>query len=266
MSATAAGDHETFDALPGWRRIDFISDLHLGPHAPRTADAFAAYLLATPADAVIVLGDLFDAWVGDDARMEGFEAECAQKIAAATAVRPIGLMVGNRDFLLGTDFMTACGVTRLGDPTVLVAFGQRVLLTHGDGLCLADIAYQRFRSVVRSGEWQRQFLARPLADRRLEAKRLRDQSAQAQAAASGRHAPESDLDLLAVAALMREARAPWIVHGHTHRPVTEQVASGLTRHVLSDWDLDHGRPRAEVLRLEASGFSRWPPEGVEWPA
>lgn len=264
MSATPPLlDPSTFDAPASWRRIDFISDLHLGPHAPRTADAFAAYLRATPADAVIVLGDLFDIWIGDDAIVEGFETEFTERIAAAASVRPIGLMVGNRDFLLGADFMAACGLFPLADPTVMVAFGQRVLLSHGDSLCLADVPYQRFRSVVRAPEWQRQFLSRPLADRREEARRLREQSAAAQAPASGQETAPIDLDPATVAAWMREARTASMVHGHTHQPATHVLAPGLTRHVLSDWDLEHRRPRAEVLRWEASGFSRWPPEAVK---
>jgi UDP-2,3-diacylglucosamine pyrophosphatase LpxH len=149
-------------APPLWQAIDFLSDLHLSQSTPRTFEALATHLRCTDADAVLVLGDLFEVWVGDDARHDGFEAECAAMLAEASAHRFIGFMAGNRDFLVGADMLRHCGVVRLADPTVLVAFGQRTLLTHGDALCLSDVDYQAFRAQVRDPAWQRQFLAMPL--------------------------------------------------------------------------------------------------------
>src|SRR5205823_8020090 len=154
-----------FDAPPTWRTIDFLSDLHLSDSTPRTFDALATHLRCTEADAVFILGDLFDVWVGDDARHDGFEAQCAAMLAEATAHRFIAFMAGNRDFLVGPDMLAHCGVVALADPTVLLAFDQRLLLSHGDALCLSDVAYQAFRAQVRNPVWQREFLAKPMNER-----------------------------------------------------------------------------------------------------
>lgn len=238
-----------------WRAIDFISDLHLADNTPRTVEAFSAYLKDTPADAVFILGDLFEAWVGDDARLEGFEAQCAEALCNATAHCSLGLMVGNRDFLIGGDMLKACGVLALPDPTVMVAFGERLILTHGDALCLADEPYQRFRAMVRSPAWRRDFLARPLAERRRIAREARSESQ--------RHQREqmdglnADIDVATAVCWMHEAGTPTMVHGHTHRPGSEALAPGFCRHVLSDWELDATTaPRAEVLRWSAGGLRR----------
>jgi UDP-2,3-diacylglucosamine hydrolase len=244
-------------APPEWQRIDFISDLHLAPDTPRTVDAWAAYLLATPAEAVIVLGDLFDVWVGDDARHDGFEATCASVLAQATSRRRVAFMVGNRDFLLGTEMLKDCGVTALPDPTVLVAFRQRVLLSHGDALCLADTEYQRYRALVRSVPWQAEVLALPLAVRRRMATQMRHASEQRQEGGV-LPAEAADIDAAAAVEWMHQAATPVLVHGHTHRPGSDPLAPGCVRHVLTDWDLDHAddTPRAEVLRFTAGGFAR----------
>ena len=159
-----------------WRAIDFISDLHLQASQPRSFEAFAAHLRHTPADAVFILGDLFEAWVGDDARHDPFEAQVAEVLKDAAAERCVAFMAGNRDFLVGGSFLRECGVMGLPDPTVLRAFGERVLLTHGDALCLADTAYQRFRAEVRTEHFRHSFLARPLAERRAIASQMRDAS------------------------------------------------------------------------------------------
>ncbi len=241
-------------ANAAWRAIDFISDLHLAEDTPRSFDAFAAYLLHTPAGAVFILGDLFEAWVGDDARFEGFEARCASVLRAASAKRHIAFMVGNRDFLLGADMLRDCGVHALPDPVVLNAFGERILLTHGDAWCTADLDYQRLRAEVRSAAWQAAVLAQPLAQRRALARQMRKQSALHQASHTG---PWFDVDRATAIDWMQRANAPTLIHGHTHRPGDEALAEGRTRRVLSDWELDHGAAaRAEVLRWRASGFAR----------
>jgi UDP-2,3-diacylglucosamine hydrolase len=156
-----------------WTSIDFISDLHLAEETPRTFAAWAAHLRDTPASAVIILGDLFEVWIGDDARHAGFEARCADVLAETASRRSVAFMCGNRDFLVGADLLRDCGVRALPDPTVLVAFGERLMLAHGDALCLDDLDYQRFRSLVRSPAWQREFLGKPLADRAIDARAQR---------------------------------------------------------------------------------------------
>lgn len=240
-----------------WQTIDFISDLHLANDTPAGFDAWSAYLHDTPADAVFILGDLFEAWVGDDARFEGFEARCAAVLTAASARRHMAFMVGNRDFLLGEEMLQACGVAALADPTVLCAFGARVLLTHGDAWCITDTEYQQFRAQVRSPRWQAAVRAQPLAQRRVLAKQMRAQSELRHGDPAG---PWFDVDASTALEWMRRADTPTLIHGHTHRPGDEVLAPGLLRLVLSDWELDHGStPRAEVLRWRTGGFTRMQP-------
>ena len=249
-----------FEAPPEWTKIDFISDLHLAADMPLTFEAWSAYLEATPADAVFILGDLFDTWVGDDARHHGFEARCAGVLARAASRCRVALLVGNRDFLIGTELLNDCGVTALPDPTVLDAFGRKVLLSHGDSLCLSDVTYQRYRTLVRSPQWQTAALALPLDERRRMAAQMRHASEQRQA--DGRLPDDvADIDIAAAVAWMHQSATSVLVHGHTHQPGSEPMAPGRLRHVLTDWDLDRrgGEPRAEVLRLTQQGFTRLSP-------
>ena len=142
----------------------------------------------------------------------------------------------------------------LADPTVLLACGERLLLTHGDALCLEDTAYQRFRAEVRTEHWRSGFLARPLAERRALAAQMRKASQQHQK--DQRPENWADIDVGAAVRWMHEAGTPLLVHGHTHRPGTQELAPGFTRAVLSDWELDGSPPRAEVLRLSRQGLQR----------
>ncbi|MBC7954862.1 MAG: UDP-2,3-diacylglucosamine diphosphatase [Cytophagales bacterium] len=242
-------------AEPEWRCIDFISDLHLGADTPKTFEAWSNYLRDTTAEAVFILGDLFEVWVGDDARLDGFEARCAQVLTDATQRRRVGFMAGNRDFLVGNAMLAACSVTPLPDPCVLIAFDQRVLLTHGDALCLADTDYQQFRAMVRSPQWQAQFLAQPLDARQRYA---RDVRAHSEMRKKDMHSPAdwADVDRPSAIAWLHESGSRTMIHGHTHRPATQALDATHTRHVLSDWDLDHPPHRAEVLRWTAQGFNR----------
>lgn len=246
-----------FSAPSEWQVIDFISDLHLAADTPRGFEAWSNYMGSTRADAVFILGDLFEVWVGDDARFEGFEAQCAEVLREAAATRTVAFMVGNRDFLVGAAMLSACHVTALSDPTVVTAFGQRLLLTHGDALCLADTDYQRFRAMVRSPAWQASVLVRTLAERRALAREVRHESERRH----GALLPEwLDLDLAASLEWMQAADTSVLVHGHTHRPADQLLEPGLTRHVLSDWDLDHTTPpRADVLRWTRAGLRRIAP-------
>lgn len=255
---------QEFVAPPEWRSIDFISDLHLADDTPRAFAAWHAYLLHTAADAVFILGDLFEAWVGDDARHEGFEAGAAAVLTEAASRRSIAFMVGNRDFLLSGAMLDACGVRALPDPTVLSAFGQRVLLTHGDAWCVADLDYQRYRAQVRAPGWQSQVLAMPLEDRRLLARRMRSESERQTAAHPGEW---FDVDKPTAVRWMTAARTPTLVHGHTHRPATEAFGPGFVRHVLSDWEIDRAAvPRAQVLRWQSGGWARIAPVDAIDPA
>ena len=239
-------------ADPAWRQIDLLSDVHLHADMPRTFEAWRAHLLHTSADAVLMLGDLFEVWVGDDAHHGPFEQQCLAVLREASQQRMLAFLPGNRDFLVGDALLADAGVQRLLDPTLLQAFGQRWLLTHGDALCLSDTAYQAFRAQVRSDAWQRAFLALPLSERQHQARQMRDASAAHQAGMS----PDqwSDVDDATAAAWLAQAGASTMVHGHTHRPALHPLPGGGVRHVLGDWDFDHGAPRARALRLTAGGL------------
>ncbi|MFM7506005.1 MAG: UDP-2,3-diacylglucosamine diphosphatase [Rubrivivax sp.] len=242
-------------APEGWQAIDFISDLHLSETLPRTTAAWRAHLLHTPADCVVMLGDLFELWVGDEQIDRAFESACVAAMAEAASHRELAFMVGNRDFLAGARLWREAGLRALPDPTVLDAWGQRVLLTHGDALCLADKPYQAFRAEVRTETWRQGFLARPLAERLAIAGEIR-QASRTRRQFDGDSA--TDVDPAEAVKWMHAMGTPELVHGHTHRPGSDALAPGFKRHVLGDWDLDAGT-RAEVLRLTRDGFARVAP-------
>jgi UDP-2,3-diacylglucosamine hydrolase len=245
---------EELAAPPHWRTVDFISDLHLQSSEPATVTAWQHYLHSTPADALFILGDLFEVWVGDDAMAEpgSFEAQGCAALQAAAQRLPVYFMHGNRDFLAGPAFLTHCGITGLADPTVLVFGGQRTVLSHGDLLCLDDGDYQRFRVQARSAAWQQEFLSKPLPQRRTLARGIRQESE----ARKQSGAPYADVDSPAAIAWLQAARARTLIHGHTHRPANHALAPGLQRVVLSDWDAAARPPRAEVLRMTTEGLER----------
>ncbi len=256
--APAAPPWSVLQAPSNWRSIDFISDLHLQVGQPATFDAWRDYMHSTPANAVFILGDLFDVWVGDDfveSRRAGqgvapdeaadFEARCAQVLQHAAKRCDIFFMHGNRDFLVGQGFAKYCGLTLLDDPTVLGFGGQRWLASHGDALCLDDSDYMQFRAKVRNGNWQHDFLAKPLAERRAIAAELRRQS---EARKQG-SIVYTDIDENAACAWLNQAQAKALVHGHTHQPADHSLGDDLQRHVLSDWDATASPARLQVLRL-----------------
>lgn len=248
----APADIPVWQAPPQWRAIDFVSDLHLSPSLPRTAQALVRLLQHSQADAVCLLGDVFELWVGDDSLQQPFEQQLCGALARCAAARPLFFMAGNRDFLFGAEACRASGMTALPDPTCLQAWGQRWLLSHGDAQCLEDADYQAFRQQVRSPAWQRSFLARPLAERNALAQAMRARSRMHQQASE----PESrgDLDDDRCRAQLQAAGAAVLIHGHTHRPATHQLAPGLQRIVLSDWDHEEpGNVRGDVLRIRPDG-------------
>jgi len=235
------------DAPARWRCVDFISDLHLQASDALTFQAWSTYLQHTQADAVFILGDLFEVWIGDDILCveSGFELQCADVLRKAAGRLDLYIMCGNRDFLMGTALTEHSCCTLLEDPCVLSFVDQRWLLTHGDALCLADTEYMQFRTLVRSADWQRDFLQKPLIERIALARAMRDESE----ARKRSDAVYADVDSPGAQALLQSVQSTHMIHGHTHRPARHHLAAGSERLVLSDWDLCARPPRAEVLRL-----------------
>jgi UDP-2,3-diacylglucosamine hydrolase len=248
-----AGAFPELVAPPGWARVDFISDLHLHEGASATFELWRRYMAGVQADALFILGDLFEAWVGDDiAAAPGFEADCAAVLQSTARRLPVFFMHGNRDFLVAEGLMKSTGVTLLQDPTVLVFAGARWLLSHGDILCVDDTDYQVFRKQVREPAWQRNFLAQPLAQRQAIARGMRAESEKR--ARSG--IEYADVDSAMALQWLEQVDAGVLLHGHTHKPGEHVLAQGRRRIVLSDWDAEASPPRGEVLRLSADGVQR----------
>ncbi len=237
------------DAAPhNWNSIEFISDLHLQANYPKTFQAFSNYLDHCEADALFILGDLFEIWVGDDILdLEGaeFERQCIQVLQHSSTKRPTFIMHGNRDFLLGHDFFRLTQCTFLADPCVLAYKSSRYCLSHGDAYCYADTQYMQTRSILRSPEWIANVLAKPLQERLLMGAAMRQESANYQ---SGLH-QYADLDQHAMVDLLQKQHCHTLIHGHTHRPQIETLSPNRQRIVLSDWDFEHTNARGSVLRL-----------------
>lgn len=219
----------------------FISDLHLHESRPQITRAFFHFLhtQAIHADALYILGDFFDAWIGDDD-----DAELPQQVAAELfALHQQGIAIyfqhGNRDFLLGKGYACKAGMTLIPETTIIDLYGTPTLLLHGDTLCTADQDYQQFRRMVRSTQWQQQILAQPLATRRTLAKQLREKS---QSMNSIKAEDIMDVTPAEVVAQMQQAQVTRLIHGHTHRPAHHRLdLNGIQaeRIVLGDWH-DHG--------------------------
>ncbi|MGH8273512.1 MAG: UDP-2,3-diacylglucosamine diphosphatase [Gammaproteobacteria bacterium] len=228
----------------------FISDLHLDPVRPAVTELFLEFLAgeARKAEALYILGDLFEVWLGDD-DPEPHHARVAEALheLAATGT-PIYFMVGNRDFLLGEDYARRAGMTILAEPVTLDLYGTPTVILHGDVLCTDDTAYQAFRTLVRNPAWQKDFLARPLEERRALAGEVREESK----SRGANTAPEiMDVNGEAVAAAFREQTVPRMIHGHTHRPKVHGLnVSGEPREriVLGDW-----YEQGSVLRVNDDG-------------
>ncbi|MBI4756121.1 MAG: UDP-2,3-diacylglucosamine diphosphatase [Betaproteobacteria bacterium] len=220
----------------------FISDLHLCPSRPDLLRIFRDFLAgpARRAEALYILGDLFDYWIGDDDTDD--PAANPQATEVATGLRslreagvPVYLMHGNRDFLIGERYCARAGVTLLPDPSVIDLCGRTTVLSHGDALCTEDTDYQEFRAKVRDPAWQRAFLARPLAQRRAEVEELRRAS---EAAKREKASEIMDASTTAIDDLLRSLGYPCLIHGHTHRPAHhEHKVDGhrCERWVLADW-------------------------------
>lgn len=240
----------------------FVSDLHLTPSMPKTAQAFFDFLAreASRAQQLYLLGDIFEYWAGDDDLAEPFNRRVVDALRVVSdAGTRIFWIAGNRDFLVGDAFAKAAGLTLLAEPHTTEVAGLPIVLMHGDALCTDDHAYMAFRQQVRNPAWQAAFLARPLAERKAIIAGMREGSREAQ-----RDKPMAIMDVNAgeVAKLLSACGVQTLIHGHTHRPATHETAQGV-RHVLPDWDCDHGdggKPRGGWLAITAdSGIRRYTP-------
>ena len=216
----------------------FISDLHLEESRPDITEAFLGFLdgTASGVDQLYILGDFFEAWIGDDERTPLQEQIAAALRKLRDSGTDIFLMHGNRDFLIGEDFCKRAGATLLDDPTVIDLHGTPTLLMHGDSLCTADVEYQKFRANMRNPQWQQMILQRPLEDRQQMARQLREIS---MAKNQGKEEFIMDVTPEEVVKDMEAHGVQHMIHGHTHRPaVHELIANGLPakRIVLGDWD------------------------------
>jgi UDP-2,3-diacylglucosamine hydrolase len=216
----------------------FISDLHLSEERPAANERFIDFLegRARRAEALYILGDFFEYWIGDDDLEEPFNAVIAGLLRGVTRGGvPAYVMHGNRDFLLGERFCAATGAQLLADPTVHEVAGVKTLLVHGDTLCTDDEDYQAWRRTARSSAWQRDFLARSRPDRRSMILGLRDKS---KAVVQAKPAEIMDVNPAAVADVMRRHGVTRLVHGHTHRPGRHKLdleGRAAERWVLPDW-------------------------------
>ncbi len=229
----------------------FASDLHLDPATPEIAARFRRFLAGPVrgARSLYLLGDLFEAWIGDDDPEPAHREVIAAIAAVAASGTLVYVMRGNRDFLIGERFCAESGAMLLDDPVIATIAGTRVLLSHGDGLCIDDGAYQRLRALVRDPGVREGFSRLPLASRRRLALEARAGSREHLATASGYI---TDVNQSAVEALMRDAGVDLLIHGHTHRPTVHQFevdGKAGTRIVLGDWHAS-----SKVLHWDAAGW------------
>jgi UDP-2,3-diacylglucosamine hydrolase len=229
----------------------FVSDLHLDPARPAITALFLDFLArqAGRADACYILGDLFEAWVGDDDDAELGRAVAGALRALADSGVPVHFLHGNRDFLIGERFAAAAGVRLLPESEAINLYGEPVLLLHGDTLCTDDADYQAFRAQVRDPAWQARLLELPLAQRRALAGQLRETSQQA---TQLKETAITDVNLEAVDGALRARGIRRMIHGHTHRPaIHEWMLDGqpARRAVLGDW-----YDRGSVLRCDVTGW------------
>ena len=242
---------------PAADRVDladpvFISDLHLGADHPRTLDAFLRFMraLAPGHRELVILGDLFEYWAGDDDLSDPVaQAVCGALAEAARRGQRVFVMHGNRDLLLGRGFAQHAGATLLADPTLAAIGATRALLAHGDAYCTLDEPYQRFRAQARDPAYQRRFLGRALAERKAfigQARARSEENKRMQAADIMDVTPE------AIRAALRAAGVTLMIHGHTHRPAQHEFVlerAPAQRCVLPDWDFDAAPVRGGYLRF-----------------
>lgn len=238
----------------------FISDLHLQAAMPRTTQAFFDFLQhqATETKQLYLLGDIFEAWAGDDDITDPFNQQVVDELKKVHASGvAIFWIAGNRDFLVGKQFAETTGITLLPDPFVTIIAGRLIVLTHGDAYCTDDAAYMQFRAQVRQAEWQQNFLALPLSQRKAIIENLR---AGSRAAQREKSYDIMDVNATAITELFAQTATATMIHGHTHRPARHDYQEdGKTRirYVLSDWDLDDAAtPRGDWLAIDTTGEIR----------
>lgn len=235
----------------------FISDLHLTPERPLPVRLFERFIkeIAPGAQALYILGDFFEAWVGDDALDQPFNlAICETLKSLASSGVEVFFMSGNRDFLAGSKFATAANLTLLADPAEVALHGTPTLLAHGDQFCTDDADYQAFRRLVRDPEWQRQFLAQPLPQRLALANSLRERSEHAKA---GKKPQIMDVNPASVEAMLKSHALKRIIHGHTHRPARHELQVDgriCERWVLPDWYETGGYLTCDAAGCRLSDF------------
>lgn len=215
----------------------FISDLHLDPSRPEVIKLFLAFLQgrASQAEALYILGDLFEYWIGDDDTRDGLQPVLTGLRALSASGVPVYVMTGNRDFLMGDEFARKTGCTLLGDAHRIDLLGEPTVLMHGDTLCTDDLPYQQLRGMLRNPDWQDQFLSLPLGERRKQAENLRSESRQA---TSEKTETIMDVNPDTVAACFKDHDVSLLIHGHTHRPARHTLdvdGRTRTRWVLGDW-------------------------------
>lgn len=229
----------------------FISDLHLDPERPAATELFGRFIdgEARNADALYILGDLFEAWVGDDdpSSAGAFVAERLRALADSGV--PVFFIRGNRDFLLGEDYAKRAGVTILPDPAVVMLHGEPTLILHGDLLCTDDTAYQQVRAQTRDPRWQQQFLSQPLEARLAFAVQARaaSKARYGELVASGKSETITDVAPATVREWFKRYGIRRMIHGHTHRPAIHDEGDGNARIVLGDW-----YEQGSVLRVDAA--------------
>lgn len=238
----------------------FISDIHLDDARPQATELFLRFLQdeARGAAALYVIGDLFEAWVGDDDTKPLAAAVAEGLHAVAKSGTPVRFIRGNRDFLLGRDYAARCGMQLFADPSVIMLDGRPALVMHGDLLCTDDIGYMAFRAQTRNPEWQARFLAQPIAARIAFAAQARAQSREHQGALEHAGTLEriTDVNAASVAETFARYGVDLMIHGHTHRPAVHALTVGgrdCTRIVLGDW-YEQGsvlRARGGELHLDA---------------
>lgn len=237
----------------------FISDLHLDAERPAVTELFGAFMQeeGLRADALYILGDLFEAWVGDDDPSETGAYVAARIREVADAGVPVFFIRGNRDFLLGDAFARRAGMRILPDPAMVMLYGRPTLLMHGDLLCTGDTAYQAFRAQTRDPAWQAQFLAQPLAARLAFAAQARAASSAHQGGMKQNDKAQfetlTDVAPATVEATFAQFGIDTMIHGHTHRPAIHDLTVGdhaCRRIVLGDW-----YEQGSVLRVESEGMA-----------
>lgn len=233
----------------------FISDLHLDPERPQITDLFVRFLRgeARDADALYILGDLFEAWVGDDDPSDAGKVVATELRALHESGVPVHFIRGNRDFLLGDAYARRAGMTILPDPAVVMLHGRPTLIMHGDLLCTDDVAYQQFRAQTRNPRWQAQFLLQPLEARLAFARQAREASRKHQSGLKDQGTMETitDVSPATVHETLHRFGIDTLIHGHTHRPaIHEPIVDGRAcrRIVLGDW-----YEQGSVLRVSPSG-------------